>query len=468
MTESNTQQSIRALLGDLIESGELSEGDSLPSIRTLARDFGASPVTVQRVISELARAGVVEPVPGRGTYVRRRSAAARVDTAWQAPKLPVPPPLGAAFDDFVRPVVTARFPLASGYLDERLLPMRELRAAASRGARRPGAWTVADPAGVRELRDWFVREAAPWDREHTAIVTPGSQAALASLFRALASPGDSVLVEAPTYLGALVALQAARLRPVPVPSDGDGMLVEYVPEALSRSGAAMIYVQPAFANPHGACLPAARRQRLLEAADEAGAFIVEDDYARDLAIDGPPPPPLIRDDAQGRVIYLRSLSKSAAPSLRVAIMLASGPAGARLQTVRAIEQLFVSRVLQETALEFLVSAAWPRHLRRLRAGLRERRDAAVGALAQHWPEAELDSVPKGGFHLWVRLPDGVDDVALATAARGLGVAVNAGCHWFPSEAPGPFLRLSYAAASSDELAEGIGLLAQAAATPVRR
>ena len=462
MDNDNTRRRIRARLEELIESGSVSEGQPLPSIRALAREFGASPVTAQRVIGELAREGLVEPLPGRGTYVRRRPGTARLDTAWQSPKLPAPPPLSAAFDEFARPAVSARFPLASGYLDERLLARRELQAASSRGARRPGAWGVADPTGLRELRDWFGREAGIHDREHTAIVTPGSQAALATLFRALASPGDAVLVEAPTYLGALIALQAARLRPVPVPTDRDGMLVEYVPEALSRSSAPLIYVQPAFANPNGTCLSAVRRQRLLEAAHAAGAFIVEDDYARDLFIDRRPPPPLIRQDTEGRVVYLRSLSKSAAPSLRVAIMLASGPAGARLRTVSAIEQLFVSRVLQETALELLVSAVWGRHLRRLRAGLRERRDAAVSTLTERWPEAELALIPEGGFHLWLRLPDGLDEVALATAASGLGVTVNPGRHWFPAEAPGPFLRVSYAAASSDELTHGIGLLAQAA------
>jgi len=193
----------------------------------------------------------------------------------------------------------------------------------------------------------------------------------------------------------------------------------------------------------------------------AGAFVVEDDWARDLAIDGDPPPPLAAADPDGHVVYVRSLTKSAAPGLRIAAVGARGAAGARLRAVRLVDDLFVSGPLQEAALELVSSPAWRRHLRRLRVALRERRDALAAALARHLPELPAPPLPPGGLHLWLGLPDGTDDVGLATAAAARDVVVFPGRPWFPAEPPAPFLRLTFAAAPPDLLDEGARRLAAA-------
>src|SRR5829696_8756789 len=170
MANDNARTAIRADLEQLITSRSPADGQPLPSIRALAAQFRASPVTVQRVISELAREGLVDPVPGRGTFVSRRPTASRADTAWQLPKLPPLHPLGAAFEEFSQPRDAARLDLASGYPDERLIAARELSSALTRATRRPGAWRVAEPAGLRELRDWFARDAGVTHHEHQAMV----------------------------------------------------------------------------------------------------------------------------------------------------------------------------------------------------------------------------------------------------------------------------------------------------------
>ena len=291
---------------------------------------------------------------------------------------------------------------------------------------------------------------------------PGGQAALSTAFRALASPGDTILVEAPTYLGAIAAARNAGLKVVAVPSDADGVRPDLLNQAFDRTGARLFYCQPLYANPHGAVLHRERRAEVLTAVSNARAFLLEDDFARDLVIDGTPPPPLAADDVHGHVVYLRSMTKSAAPGLRVAGIGARGAAGARLRTARVIDDFFVAGPIQEAALDFLSSPAWPRHLRTLRPALKARRDALLTALHSYLPQFEPVAVPTGGMHVWVRLPDGVDDGELTASAAAHGVVVYPGNPWYATDPPAPHLRLTYGAAAPEVLVEGVRRLAEAA------
>jgi DNA-binding transcriptional MocR family regulator len=445
----------------------LAPGDRLPSVRELMASHRASPLTVQRAIGRLAGEGLVEPRPGRGTFVAAPPADAAVaapDLSWQSVALGERAVEEAALQELLAVPPAAAIPLSSGYLDPELQPLQALGAALARAARRGAAWDRGPVEGREELRAWFAREAGGRMRAHDMVVCPGGQAAMATAFRALASPGETLLVESPTYVGAIAAARAAGVRVVPVASDADGVRPDLLGDALRRTGARVFYCQPLFANPHGATLAPDRRGAVLDAVAAAGAFLIEDDWARDLAIDGDPPPPLAAADRDGHVVYLRSLTKSAAPGLRVAAVGARGAAGARLRAVRIVDDLFVAGPLQEAALELLASPAWRSHRRRLRAALRARRDALTGALERHLPELRVASRPAGGLHLWAALPDGVDDVALAAAAAARDVVVFPGRPWFPAEPAGPFLRLTFAGAAPEALEEGVRRLA----TAVRR
>jgi DNA-binding transcriptional MocR family regulator len=443
-------------------------GERLPSVRELMARHRASPVTVQRAIAALAAEGLVEPRPGRGTFVAARPAAAPApDLSWQALALGERAVDGAALHELMAVPPPDAIPLSSGYLELELQPLAAVGAALARAARRPGAWARGPVEGREELRAWFAREAGGRLRAHDVVVCPGGQAALSTAFRALAAPGDRVVMESPTYLGAIEAARAAGLRIVPVPSDADGLRPALVSEALARTGARLAYCQPLYANPHGATLAPERRAAVLDALAAAGAFLIEDDWARDLAIDGDPPPPLAAADADGHVVYVRSLTKSAAPGLRVGAVGARGAAGARLRAARVVDDFFVSGPLQEAALELVSTPAWRRHRRRLRVALGARRDALAAALRRHAPALEPAPLPAGGLHLWVALPEGMDDVALAAAAASEGVVVFPGRPWFPAEPPAPFLRLTYAAAAPDALDEGARRLARALRRVVR-
>ncbi|WP_199512464.1 aminotransferase-like domain-containing protein [Nucisporomicrobium flavum] len=437
-------------------------GSRLPSMRELTARHHASPVTVAEAVRQLAAQGLIEARPGKGTFVAPRPDQARAaDLSWQTvalgPRLPGEEDMQALLA-LPRPGAIA---LSGGYLDADLQPSAALGAALARAARQPASWHRGPAEGREDLRAWFAREAGGGLRAEDFVICPGGQAALSSALRALAAPGDTVLVESPTYLGALAAARAAGLRVVPVPADADGVLPGQLAAAFARTGARLFYCQPLHANPTGATLATGRRPAVAAAVRDAGAFLIEDDYARDLTVDGEAPPPLAADDPDGHVVHLRSLTKSAAPSLRVAAIGARGPAGARLRAARLLDDFFVAGPLQQATLELVTAPAWSRHRRGLRTALRARREALLAALHRHLPELVPRPVPRGGLHLWCPLPDGTDDVALAAAAAAEGVIVFPGRPWYAGEPPAPHLRLTYAAAAPGLMDEAVRRLARA-------
>ncbi|BCJ40068.1 transcriptional regulator [Actinoplanes ianthinogenes] len=439
-----------------------SPGTRLPSVRELTVAHQASPVTVSEAIRHLVAQGLVEARPGRGTFVAARPEPPHApDLSWQTVALG-PRRFGESEMQALLALPPAgAIPLTGGYLDADLQPAAALGAALARVARQPAAWQRGPAEGREDLRDWFARAAGGGLRARDLVICPGGQAALSSALRALAAPGDTLLVESPTYLGALAAARASGLHVVPVPADRDGVLPDQLAAAFARTGARLFYCQPLFANPTGASLAEHRRAAVMAAVRANGAFLIEDDYARDLVIDADVPPPLAAGDPDGHVVYLRSLTKSAAPGLRIAAIGARGPAGSRLRAARLLDDFFVAGPLQQAALEFVTGPAWGRHLRALRRDLKVRRDALLTALHRHLPDLVPPVIPRGGLHLWARLPDGTDDTGLATAAAAEGVVVFPGRPWFAAEPPAAHLRLTYAAAPPDLMDEAVRRLARA-------
>ncbi|MFB4282096.1 MULTISPECIES: aminotransferase-like domain-containing protein [unclassified Nonomuraea] len=444
------------------EADRLGPGARLPSSREIMRRHNVSPVTVSRAIGQLTAEGRVVTRPGSGAFVAQRVSRAQdaADLSWQTVALgdrvvddgPVSMLLGAAPEGVV--------PLTGGYLRPGLRPDRQLAAAAARAVRRPDAWAMPPLTGLLELRRWFATQAGGDMTAADALIVSGGQAALTHAFRALAAPGTPILVETPTYPGALAAARAAGLRATAVPMDRDGVRPELLAEAFAVTGARVFFCQPTLHNPTGATLSPERREQVLQVARAAGAFVVEDDFARYLTEQ--PPPSLASMDQHGTVVHIVSLTKILSPSMRVAAVIARGPAAHRLRASQLVESFFVARPLQETALEFVGSPAWRRHLATVHAEIMTRRDALAAALAARMPEAEPHLLPAGGMHLWVRLPAEVDENALVEAARRNGVLVSPGRMYYASEPPGPRIRVTHmAAAHLAELGEGVRRLAEA-------
>jgi DNA-binding transcriptional MocR family regulator len=439
-------------------------GARLPSVRELSAEHRASPVTVQRALARVAAEGIVIAYPGRGTFVAEPAAATRepADYGWQAIALGGRGVDPGGLDRVLAIPEEGTISLAGGFPEPSLLPAGLLGAAGARAARKASSWSRLPLSGLPDLREWFAREVGTDVTASDVLVTSGGQSALSIVFRALGRPGDPVIVESPTYVGALAAARAAGLQPVPVAVDPEGVRVDYLEATLRRTRARVVVLQPTCANPHGAILSPERRKRVHELAAQFRAFVVEDEYARDLVYEPPAPPPLFAADRDGHILYLRSLTKSTAPGLRVAGLIARGGARERLQSAWVVNDFFVSGVLQQTALEVVTSPAWRRHLRTLRRELELRRDALIEGLATHLPGWRPFCRPRGGLALWVELPaDTPDDETLVRRAGAAGVGLVPGTLWFAAEAPGRFIRLSYAGASVAELGEAARRLAGA-------
>lgn len=435
----------------------MAAGEKFPSVRALSKSYAASPVTITAAITSLTALGIVRAEPGRGTFVAARDVrsdtVAEPDFAWQS---------SALGRTRVDPNRTGRMggygtadqvQLSWGYLSPELQPFDELRTIGARCAKSHRAWTMAPPMGLPELRSVFAAElnAEPGQ----VLIMPGGQQSLVFAMRTLADPGSTVITESPSYPGAIIAAQAAGLNIAAVTADADGIRTDSLADALELTRAKLIYLQPCYANPTGAVLSPERRTEVLALAKQYGAFIIEDDWARHLTLEGHAPPPLFTQDPDGHVVTIATLSKPAAPGLRVGALVARGPAGERLRTARIADDMCVPALAQEIALGLLASSAWPRHIKRLRTGLRERRDAMVGEVHASLPGARVVNVPPGGIHLWVRLPDGTNTSALTAAAQGVGVFIGDGKHYFVDEPPAPYMRLSYSAATIPQIQAGV-------------
>jgi DNA-binding transcriptional MocR family regulator len=443
-------------------------GAQVPSNRALTAEYGASPVTVQKAMRALGALGLVESRPGVGTFVRAVRTARALDYGWQTGALGAP---RARIPTLSTPMRSApdAIGLHAGYPDRGLLPERLVRTALARAARSDAAVVRSPAAGLPELRAWFATELAeatpvgvtpPAPRD--VVVVPGSQSGLSSIFRALVGFGRPVLMESPSYWGAILGAAQAGAHVVPVPSGPDGPDPDELARAFEETGARVFYAQPNYANPTGAQWSRGRGEQVLDIVRAHGAFLVEDDWAHDFGIDTSARPLAAHDDA-GHVVYLRSLTKSVSPSIRVAGVIARGPARDRILADRGAESMYVSDLLQAAALDVVTQRGWLTHLRNLGQQLRARRDLLIDSLAEHVPDAHLDHVPRGGLNLWARLPDGTDLDRLARDCEADGVMIAPGTEWFPAEPSGPFIRLNYSGPDPERFPDGARVIGRALA-----
>jgi DNA-binding transcriptional MocR family regulator len=327
--------------------------------------------------------------------------------------------------------------------------------------------TRSPAAGRPELQAWFAQELAavapagitpPAPRD--ALIISGSQSGLSSIFRALVGPGRPLLIESPTYWGAILAAQQAGVTLVPIPRGPDGPDPAQVDRSFARTGAAAFYAQPTFANPAGSRWSAEIGPAVLQVVRRRGAFLVEDDWAHDFGITTTAVPLAAQDDA-GHVVYLRALTKSVSPAVRVAAVIARGPARERILADRAAESMYVSGLLQAAALDVVTQPGWRSHLRALRPQLRARRDLLMDSLRAYARAAHVETRPVGGLNQWVRLPEGTEVDRLVRDCELRGLIVAAGTEWFPAEPSGPFVRLNYAGEDPDRFPEAARILGEA-------
>ena len=323
----------------------------------------------------------------------------------------------------------------------------------------PAALQYAASEGFGPLREWIAAR-LPWPvAPSQVLVTTGSQQALDLLGKVLIDPGSRVLVEAPTYLGALQAF-APRAPRVEAVAGDDGGPDPTALEAVARGPerARFAYLLPNFQNPTGRTLDATRRLALLAAADRAGLPLVEANPSGELWFDAPPPPPLSAHRPEG-CVYLGTFSKVLAPGLRLGYLVAPAALYPKLLQAKQAADLHTPGFNQRLAFEVVKDGLLDHHVPAIRARYRRHRDAMLAALARHMPAGTHWNQPEGGMFIWLRLPTGLDATALLPQAVARGVAYVPGAPFYAGQADARTLRLSFVTASPAQIEAGIAALA---------
>ncbi len=291
------------------------------------------------------------------------------------------------------------------------------------------------------------------------LVTSGSQQALTLAATVLLEPGDVVLAEEPSYLAALQAFALAGAVVVPVACDDEGLDPDAVAAAAAEHRPRLLYTIPTFQNPTGRSLGIQRRRALAAVAERHGFWLIEDDPYGELRYRGEPLPSLATmPGAEDRTLALSTLSKVAAPGLRIGWVRTPPALRASLVVAKQAADLHSSTIDQAAAAHWLAAVDLDAHVAGLRAAYGERRDALLDGLAAALPPGSTHNRPDGGMFVWARLPDGWDAEALLRRALERAVAFVPGYPFFAGEPDRATLRLSFTTHAPAEIAEGLARL----------
>jgi GntR family transcriptional regulator / MocR family aminotransferase len=451
---------------DLVTAGLLRPGEALPSTRELAARLSISRNTVAAAYERLTADGLVQARPGKGTFVNPAlepgpagdSSVAvdspvvedRVRAVWAT--VPDPPDLSAD-----RP----RFDFRAGIPDAHSFPFASWRAMVSDQLRQAavGAGMYAEPAGDPRLRAAVARHIAvsrsvrcsPGD----VLITSGIQQAIDLICRILVEPGDVVAVEDPGYGLPRMLFRSLGLSIVGVPVDGDGLVVDELPD-----NAKLVYVTPAHQFPLGVPMSPQRRIALLDWAARTGATIIEDDYDSEFRFGGRPLEPLQSLDRHGSVLYVGSFSKVMLPTIRLGFLVAPEPLLAALRKAKWVTDWHSAIPLQGALARFIDDGLLVRHLRRMRRIYAERHHHLQSAVHTAF-DGVLRPLPSlAGLHLSVVSPDlSFDDTGMAERAGRLGVSLlPLSYHRVGDEPRAVGLTLGYGAMPTEQIDEALELL----------
>jgi DNA-binding transcriptional MocR family regulator len=457
---------IQSRIRELILTGELPPGFRLPPERRLADALAVNRSTVLAAYRELKAEGLLDAHVGRGTVVLAQRygtppAAPTGELVWRQlfrPDAVTQDPLVRDLLDLSeRPGLIS---LAAGLPAPELVPMEVLHRLLAESLERvgPDVMLHSPTEGLTVLREAIA------DLVHTrgidvsagdVLVLSGSQQGIDLVARVLLEPGDVVVVEQPSFFGALQVFRAAQARLIGVPIDDDGMRPDALEAVLQRYRPKLIYTLPSFQNPSSALLSPARRQLLLELAYRYQVPVLEDDPYSELAYEGSPPLPLRALDRAGQVMYLSTFSKLLFPGLRLGWIVAPQVMLRQLILAKQVVDLHSNTPGQWLLARFLKDGHYPLHVARARKAYAARRDVVDRSLREAAVPGLSWRRPGGGFYFWCRLPDGTGTGRLLARAAEAGVSFLPGRACFVDDPGAGFVRLNFTFPPAERLAEGV-------------
>ena len=457
-------QQIYEDLREAILTGTLPETTRLPPERVLADRLGVNRSTVVHAYRELVSTGLIEQRVGSGSRVARSAAHAprTADVPWW---VTLPPWQVGSYPQVLGELAATfhgeRIAFVQGVPPVQPSPLGELAASFARVAGDPDyVLSYGDSEGHAPLREAIAarmrRRGCAIDARDVLVLT-GSTQGISLVAQSLAEPGDEIIVEAPTYPGALQIFQIAGLRAIPVAVDEGGMRVDHVEAILRTRRPRFIYTMPSLHNPTGAMMNADRRERLVKLAERARVPIVEDDPYGEFALAAPPP---LVSHSPNYVLYLSSFSKTIAPSLRLGWLTAPRTIYERLLLRKQSYDMATSLYVQAGVCDYL-GRDYDEHVTRLRDEVTRRRAIARAAIAEHWPKAMRVSETAGGFYLWVTAPRETRARALLDAAERVGATFLFGEAFYAASGGDHNFRLAITPVSREGLVEGIARIGRA-------
>jgi 2-aminoadipate transaminase len=465
-------QQICEKLREAIHAGELAEGTRLPTERALAKELGVNRTTVMNAYNQLASEGLLEGHVGRGTLVRHNSYRYNDDSfvsegpSWlfglHTGEREILGPDAGLLSELAgmgeRPDIIS---FAAGTPAPSLLPAELLSAifAGELGSARQQALGYCPVEGLQSLRRNIAarmrKQGVAIDAQHILILS-GSTQGIGLVSRFLLNAGDEVVVEVPTYLGAIQTFRSLGARVLGVPMDNNGMRVDLLESILVRHRPRLIYTLPTFQNPTGIVMSPDRRRRLLLLARRYQIPILEDDPYGEVYFDeGKRLQPLKSLDTNQQVLYLSTFSKILAPGLRVAWLAAPEAIIERLSLHKQIFDLNTNALGQWVVSEILQRELLDDHLATLRRSYQHKRNVMLQAIRAHWPEGARVNTPGGGFHLWCRLPGEMRARSLLREATKEQVAFVIGEAFHVDGGGQQQIRLSFSSPEEEHIEEGI-------------
>jgi DNA-binding transcriptional MocR family regulator len=464
-------QQIYEQLREAILTGTLPEAARLSTERALAERLGVNRSTVVRAYRELVADGLLAQRVGSGSRVARVSGQPdrNGDVPWW---VTLPPWRVGSFPHVLGELAATfhgeRISFVQGVPPAEPSPLDELAASFARVAGDPDyVLSYGDSEGHGPLREALAArmrrrgcEVGPGD----VLVLTGSTQGISLVAHSLAEPGDEIVVEQPTYPGALQIFQIAGLRAIPVAVDDEGMRVDHVEAILRTRRPRFIYTMPALHNPTGVTMNVDRRERLVTLAHRHRVPLVEDDPYGELAV--APAPPLVAHSPD-YVVYLSTFSKSIAPSLRLGWLTAPRTIYERLLLRKQSYDMATSLYVQAGVCDYL-ARSYDAHVVKLRAELSARRRLAREAIAAHWPASVRLANGSGGFYLWATTPREMRARVLRDASERLGATFLFGEAFYAAGGGEHNLRLAITPVSRDALLEGIRRVGAALAQVAER
>lgn len=457
-----------------ILSGLLQAGDRLPSVRQTSASRGVSPSTVFKAYYLLEARGLIRARPRSGYYVNARgdSLPPEPDTSCpdgESTELAISERIFDILDSVRNRDVT---PLGSAFPSPLLFPLPRLAQAMSAHLKRQDPLdTMEDLSpgnpGLRRqiaLRYLIAGINVP---ANDIVVTNGALEALNLCLQAVTQPGDTVIVEAPTFYGALQALERLGLKALEVPTHPrTGIDLGAMEAAIQRHAPRACWLMTQFQNPLGSLMPEDKKRQLVELLARHQIPLIEDDVYGELYFGATRPVPAKAFDKQGLVLHCSSFSKCLAPGYRIG-WASAGRYTQRVQRLKLSSTLSASSPAQGAIAEYLEQGGYDRHLRRLRETLQAQQDLMANAIAREFPAGTRVTRPQGGFFLWLEMPAAVDALALHRQALARGISVAPGPIFSASGRFGNALRLNYGHPWDEAQADAIRVLGEMARAAAR-